>query len=147
MLVPLYQTVRRHIPEKKFILAAVRTSWITKETHFMTTILLRNTNLRLSHNVHRSNKWNQQYVFNSLGYIRPLTARSSLQSSRWWGTETWSIGRGHRGSPADLVRWGHPCSGLLLAPIPQQTEYVTAPFQKLDAAVCIVKKKIHMTLS
>jgi hypothetical protein len=83
MLVPIYQTVRRYISEQKFILTAVRTSNITKETRFMTTVLLGNTDLRLSHSVHSSNELCQQYVFNYLGYVRPLTAHSSLQSSRW----------------------------------------------------------------
>ena len=46
--VPMYQTVRRYIPEQKFILTAVRTSNITKGAHFMTNILVRSTDLRLS---------------------------------------------------------------------------------------------------
>ena len=147
MLVPIYQTVGRYIPEEKFIWTAVRTPYVTKETHFLTTFLLRNTELCLSHSVHSSNKWCQQYVFKYLCYIRPLTARSSLQSSRWLGTETWSISRGHRASPAGLFQWGHPCSAQLLVLIPQQKGYVTAPFRKVDAVVCVVKKKMRMTLS
>lgn len=57
MLVPIYQTVPRYIPEQKFILTAVGTSYIIKETHFMTTILLRSTDFSLSHSLYSSNKW------------------------------------------------------------------------------------------
>jgi len=56
MLVPIYQTVPRYIPEQKFILTVVGTSYIIKETHFMTTIILCSTELRLSHSVYSSNK-------------------------------------------------------------------------------------------